>query len=113
MHDPVARFETLPGQQVQVDFTTIRRGRESLKAFFGTLVYSRASFVCFGAREDSDALLNGLREAFAYFSGVPEEALFDNTGAIILERDAYGAGQHRWHPRLLAQANEYCFRPRV
>lgn len=113
VHDPVVRFETLPGQQLQVDFTTIRRGRDPLKAFVATLGYSRATFVCFGAREDSDAWLNGLREAFAYFGGVPEEALFDNAGAIILERDAYGVGQHRWHPRLLALADEYGFRPRV
>lgn len=113
VYDPVVRFETLPGQQLQVDFTTIRRGRDPLKAFVATLGYSRATFVCFGAREDSDAWLNGLREAFAFFGGVPEEALFDNAGAIILERDAYGAGQHRWHPRLLALADEYGFRPRV
>lgn len=111
--DPVVRFETLPGQQVQVDFTTIRRGRNPLKAFVATLGYSRATFVRFGTREDSDAWLEGLREAFVYFGGVPENALFDNAGAIILERDAYGDGLHRWHPRLLALADEYGFRPRV
>jgi transposase len=109
-HDPVVRFQTLPGQQVQVDFTTIRRGRNPLKAFVATLGYSRATFVRFGAREDSDAWLDGLREAFAYFGGVPEQALFDNAGAIILEPDAYGVGLHRWHPRLLALADEYGLR---
>lgn len=111
--DPVVRFETPPGQQLQVDFTTIRRGREPLKAFVATLGYSRACFVRFSAREDSHAWLSGLREAFAYFGGVPEQALFDNAGAIILERDAYGAGRHRWHPALAALADEYGFRPRV
>lgn len=30
--EPVVRFETDPGQQLQVDFTTIRRGTSSLKA---------------------------------------------------------------------------------
>ncbi|AXA67732.1 IS21 family transposase [Pseudomonas oryzihabitans] len=113
VHDPVVRFETLPGQQVQVDFTTIRRGRNPLKAFVATLGYSRATFVRFGAREDSQAWLEGLCEAFAYFGGVPEEAPFDNASAIILERDAYGDGLHRWHPRLLALADEYGFRLRV
>lgn len=72
VHDPVVRFETLSGQQLQVDFITIRRGRDPLKAFVARLGYSRATFVCFGAREDSDAWLNGLREAFAFFGGVPE-----------------------------------------
>ncbi|MBH0142155.1 IS21-like element ISPsy4 family transposase, partial [Pseudomonas syringae pv. syringae] len=35
--EPVVRFETLPGKQIQVDFTTIRRGRQPLKAFVATL----------------------------------------------------------------------------
>lgn len=111
--DPVVRFETPPGKQLQVDFTTIRRGRGPLKAFVATLGYSRATYVHFFDREDSDAWLTGLREAFVYFGGVPAEALFDNAAAIISERDAYGEGLHRWHPRLAALADEYGFRPRV
>ncbi|WP_093475530.1 IS21 family transposase [Halopseudomonas yangmingensis] len=111
--DPVVRFETPPGKQLQVDFTTIRRGREPLKAFVATLGYSRATYVQFFDREGSDVWLTGLREAFVYFGGVPAEALFDNAAAIISERDAYGEGLHRWHPRLAALADEYGFRPRV
>jgi transposase len=100
--EPLIRFETPPGKQMQVDFTTIRRGRSPLKAFVATLGYSRATYVLFSEREDSAAWLTGLREAFAYFGGVPEQALFDNAGAIITERDAYGEGEHRWHPALAA-----------
>lgn len=111
--EPLVRFETLPGKQMQVDFTTIRRGRQPLKAFVATLGFSRASFVRFSEREDSDAWLTGLREAFAYFGGVPEQALFDNAGTIITERDAFGEGQHRWHPRLAALADEFGFVPKV
>lgn len=111
--EPVVRFETPPGKQLQVDFTTIRRGRDPLKAFVATLGYSRATYVRFSAREDSEAWLSGLREAFHYFGGVPLEALFDNAGAIITERDAYGDGQHRWHPALQALAETYGFRPKV
>lgn len=111
--DPVVRFETAPGEQMQVDFTTIRRGRHPLKAFVATLGYSRVTYVRFCEREDSEAWLTGIREAFVYFGGVPFELLFDNAGAIILERDAYGPGQHRWHPALLDLANTYGFRPRV
>ena len=110
--EPLIRFETPPGKQMQVDFTTIRRGRAPLKAFVATLGYSRATYVLFSEREDSEAWLTGLREAFAYFGGVPEEALFDNAGAIITERDAYGEGEHRWHPALAALADEYGFRPK-
>ncbi|SOQ16341.1 ISPsy4, transposase [Pseudomonas syringae pv. persicae] len=111
--EPVVRFETLPGKQIQVDFTTIRRGRQPLKAFVATLGFSRASFVRFSEREDSEGWLTGLREAFAYFGGVPEQALFDNAGTIITERDAVGEGQHRWHPRLAALADEFGFIPKV
>lgn len=111
--EPLIRFETPPGKQMQVDFTTIRCGRAPLKAFVATLGYSRATYVLFSEREDSEAWLTGLREAFAYFGGVPEEALFDNAGAIITERDAYGEGEHRWHPALAALADEYGFRPKV
>lgn len=39
--EPVIRFETPPGKQMQVDFTTIPRGRKSLKAFVATLGHSR------------------------------------------------------------------------
>jgi len=111
--EPVVRFETPPGQQMQVDFTTIRRGRDPLKAFVATLGFSRATFVRFSDREDGEAWLTGLREAFRYFGGVPAEVLFDNAGAIITERDAYGEGRHRWHPALHDLAGAYGFRPKV
>ncbi len=109
----VVRFETPPGHQMQVDFTTIRRGRFALKAFVATLGYSRATYVRFGEREDSEAWLTGIRESFMFLGGVPQELLFDNARSIILERDAYGEGEHRWHPALLDLANTYNFRPRV
>jgi transposase len=40
--EPVVRFETAPGKQMQVDFTHIRRGRDPLLAFVATLGYGRA-----------------------------------------------------------------------
>src|SRR6266567_3442056 len=52
--DPVVRFETPPGEQLQADFTVIRRGREALLAFVATLGYSRASFVRFTTDETAE-----------------------------------------------------------
>ena len=95
--EPVVRFETPPGQQMQVDFTHVRRGRDPLIALVATMGYSRATFVKFAAREDAGTLCAGLREAFDYFGGVPEHVLFDNTKAVVIERDAYGPGLHRWN----------------
>ena len=37
--EPVIRFETAPGKQMQVDFTYIRHGRDPLLAFIATLGY--------------------------------------------------------------------------
>ncbi|WP_308389015.1 IS21 family transposase [Acidithiobacillus sp. AMEEHan] len=111
--EPLFRFETAPGQQMQADFTTIRLGRNPLRAFVATLGYSRASFVRFCSHEDGESWLEGLRLAFAYFGGVPRRVLFDNARSVILERDAYGEGKHRWHPGLLNLAGEYGFQPQV
>lgn len=111
--EPLIRFETAPGEQLQVDFTIIRRNNQPLKAFVATLGYSRASYVYFFDNERSEAWLTGLRQCFEFFGGVPKEALFDNAKAIILERDAYGQGEHRWHPDLLLLAKEYGFQPKV
>lgn len=111
--DPLVRFETEPGQQLQVDFTIIRRQGQPLKAFVATLGYSRASYVYFFDNERSESWLTGLRQSFDFFGGVPKEVLFDNAKAIVIERDAYGAGEHRWHPQLLLLAKEYGFQPCV
>jgi transposase len=113
--EPLVRFETPPGQQMQADFTYVRRGRDPLLALVATLGYSRASFVKFvaSAGEDVTTLCAGLREAFDYFGGVPEHVLFDNTKAVVIERDAYGEGQHRWNAQLRELAESCGFKPRL
>ena len=111
--EPIVRFETAPGQQLQVDFTTIKRGRQTLKAFVATLGYSRSSFVHFTTSEKQDDWLTGIEMAVAHFGGVPREILFDNAKCIMIERDAYGDGQHRWNPALLAQAKQFGYVPKA
>ena len=111
--DPLVRFETEIGQQMQVDFTTIKQGKQTLKAFVATLGYSRASFVYFYDNERTEAWMDGLQRSFEFFQGVPKEILFDNAKAIVIERDAYGDGHHRWNPLLLEMAKDYGFRPRL
>lgn len=111
--EPLVRFETPPGVQMQVDFTTIRRGRHRLLAFVGTLGYSRSSAVRFCDREDAASWISGLKAAFVHFGGVPKQVLFDNAKCVVIERDAYGQGLHRWHPSLLALADDYGFLPKL
>jgi len=58
--EAVRRFETPSGQQMQVDFTTIRRGRQKLKAFVATLGFSRATYVRFSEYERQEDWLSGI-----------------------------------------------------
>jgi transposase len=111
--EPVVRFETAPGEQMQADFTVVRRGREALLAFVATLGYSRATWVRFTPAEDAATLCGCVREALAFFGGVPRHVLFDNAKTIVLERDAYGEGRHRWHRGVLELADEYGFQMRL
>lgn len=111
--DPVVRFETQPGEQMQVDFTVIRQGRHPLLAFVATLGWSRATFVRFYSCQDTAAWCDGIEQALRAFGGTPQHLLFDNAKTIILERDVYGLGHHRWNPPLLALADKYGFTPRV
>lgn len=111
--DPVVRFETAPGEQMQADFTVVRRGRDPLLAFVATLGYSRATFVRFTVAEDADTLIECVRAALVYFGGVPQHILLDNPKTVVIERDAYGPGAHRFNAKLLDLAGEYVFRPRL
>lgn len=111
--EAIVRFETAPGQQLQIDFTTIRRGRFKLKAFVATQGYSRVTYVRFSEYERQEDWLAGIEGALHYFGGVPQELLFDNAKCLMIERDAYGEGQHRWNASLLAVAKDYGFKCRA
>ena len=111
--EPVVRFETEPGEQMQADFTHVRRGRDPLLAFVATLGYSRSSFVRFTRNEDATTLCTCLGEALVYFGGVPAHVLLDNASTMVIERDAYGIGEHRFHRELLGLAQEFGFRVRL
>lgn len=111
--EPLVRFETEKGQQLQVDFVVIRRGQDRLLAFVATLGYSRMSFVYFVTDEKLETVLACLRRTFEAFGGVPAEVLFDNMKTVVLERDAYGEGRHRYHPELLELAKDCGFKVRL
>ena len=73
--EPVVRFETAPGQQMQVDWATIRRGEDRLSVFVATLGWSRAAYVEFVTDERLETLLSAHEHAFLAFGGVPDEVL--------------------------------------
>lgn len=111
--EPLVRFETAPGEQMQADWATLRRGRHRLSAFIATLGHSRATYVEFVEDERLETLLACHERAFAFFGGVPREVLYDNMRAVVLARDAYGAGRHRFHPTFWDFAHHHGFRPRL
>jgi transposase len=111
--DPLVRFETKPGHQMQADFVVFRRCGERLSAFVATLGYSRMSFVRFVTDETWPTVRECLQASFSYFGGVPHEVLFDNMKTVVLERDAYGRGQHRLHQGLLSLSRDLGFAVRL
>ena len=76
--DPVVRFETEPGHQMQADWATVGRGTDKLKVFIGTLGWSRSAYVEFCDDEQFETLRCCHEHAFDFFAGVPREVLYDN-----------------------------------
>jgi transposase len=84
-------FETLPGEQAQVDWghfgTIVVEGTTyKLYAFVFTLCWSRISYVEFVVRTDMATFLSCLQRALAYIGGVPREIVFDNAKVVVSER---------------------------
>ena len=108
------RFETAPGEQLQIDFGE-RRVRiagvaEKLFFFVATLGYARRCHVRVFRHERQTAWFDGIESTFAAFGGVTETVLLDNARALVLEarrRDTPAV----FHPRLLAFAAHWDFRP--
>ncbi len=105
--EPVVRFETEPGRQLQIDFVVFRRGELPLRAFTAELGFSRYSYVEFTGNERGTTLVACLERALHYFGGVPMHVLCDNPKTIVVERNAYGEGLHRYHPAWLDFLKHY------
>lgn len=98
---PVVRFETDPGQQMQADWATVGSGAAKLKVFIATLGWSRMAYVEFCDNERVETLIACHEHAFLAFGGVPMDVLYDNMKTVVLERNTYGRGAHRFHPGFL------------
>jgi transposase len=107
--DPVVRFETAPGEQMQVDWVEFRKGRNPLYAFCATLGFSRMSFVEFVTDMKVETLIECHQHAFLAFGGVPKRVLYDNMKTVVLERDATGGSAHRFHAGFLDYARHCGF----
>jgi transposase len=85
------RFETRPGQQLQIDFgeTRVWIGEEQIRVhlFVATLGYSRRMLVRPSLRERQTDWFEGMEVSFLRFGGVPEEVLFECAGFTPGEAD--------------------------
>lgn len=111
--EPLVRFETEPGKQMQADWCELRKGKDPLYAFVATMGFSRDSFVMFTNSQRFDVLRECHEAAFSFFGGVPREVLYDNMKTVVLERNAFGEGKHRFHTGLWDVAKHFGFMPRL
>jgi transposase len=110
------RFETPPGQQLQIDFgqkrVAIGGVLVAVYLFVATLGYSRLLFVQPFRHERQSAWFAGLEAAFRHFGGVPRDVLLDNARALVDYHDA-ATREVRFNARLLAFARYWDFTPRA
>lgn len=88
-HQPVMRYETKPGEQMQYDWGEVHYEHNGqarkLYGFTAVLGYSRMRFITFVKRCDTPTMIRCMMEAFEYFGGVPKAALTDRMKSVFLE----------------------------
>lgn len=110
---PIIRFETAPGKQMQVDWGTMRNGKNPLHVFIGILGFSRGMFVVFTDNMRYETLEYCHRVTFEYFQGIPQEVWYDNMKTVVIERHAYGEGCHKLHQPFYQFAKSMGFIPKL
>jgi len=111
--DPLVRFETPPGRQMQVDWGAFKLNGQRVSLFLATLGWSRFNYGEFVVNEQFATLRACHEHAFDAFGGVPFEVLYDNMRTVVQQRNFYGRGLHQFHPGLKDLAHHYTFMPRL
>ena len=97
---PVRRYETKPGEQMQIDWGEFLYEQDGqihkLYGFTAVLSYSRMRFVCFAKRCDTPTLIRCIQEACEYFEGLPASILTDRMKSVLLQMDGKTP---EWNPQ--------------
>jgi transposase len=95
------RFETPPGQQIQIDFgeKVIPIAGQPVKVYLMTAVlgYSRRLFCRAFLAQRQDDWLEGLDGAFQHFGGLTEQVLCDNASPLVTSHNRQ-SGEVVWNP---------------
>src|SRR5262245_24198688 len=95
------RFETEPGQQIQIDFgeKVVLIAGHPVKVYLMTAVlgYSRRLYCRAFLAQRQDDWLEGLEEAFRHFGGLPQQILCDNASPLVTSHDRQ-TGEVVWNP---------------
>ena len=95
------RFETPPGQQIQIDFgeKVVRIAGQPVKVYLMTAVLgcSRRLYCRAFLAQRQDDWLEGLDGAFRHFGGLTEQILCDNASPLVISHDCQ-SGQVVWNP---------------
>jgi len=108
------RFETAPGEQLQIDFGSTKAlvggVLTRLYLFVATLGFSRRIFTTPFVHERQSAWMAGLEGAFQHFGGVTREVLVDNAKALVKHHDRESR-EVEFNARFHAFARHWGFQP--